>query len=517
MKPQAGTIEKPFDEAREKFEEIVDQLRSPQALKMDHSELETLISAEGMEVLRRLLHGHVDFRGTGDVGASVKGADGVERTHRRLSNRRLMSVFGEVSVTRMSYGAPGAMSLQPLDAELNLPKEVYSHGVRKRAAQEAAKNSYDETVESVAKTTGAAVPKRQVEELAIRASSDFEAFYQTRGVQNEEESTGEILAISVDGKGIVMRKQDLREQTRKRADRQSHKLSKRLSKGEKRNAKRMATVAAVYGIEPFVRQPQDIVAELRPGEQLAKRPRPENKRVWASVERSPLAVITEAFEEAVRRDPEHTKRWVALVDGNETQLRLLKECTVRFGVALTIVLDLIHVLGYLWKAAFVFNKEGSEEAEDWVSERLVRVLHGRSSHVAAGIRRSATLRKLSAEQRAPADKCANYLLKYAEFLRYDQYLLAGLPIATGVIEGACRHLIKDRMDLTGARWSLGGAEAVLGLRSLRSSGDFEEYWRFHTEREMERNHVACYASPIPLTLGRNGTQQRRTQNLTLAA
>jgi hypothetical protein len=200
MKPQAGTIEKPFDEAREKFEEIVDQLRSPQALKMDHSELETLTSAEGMEVLRRLLQGHVDFRGTGDVGASVKGADGVERTHRRLSNRRLMSVFGEVSVTRMSYGAPGAMSLQPLDAELNLPKEVYSHGVRNRAAQEAAKNSYDETVESVAKTTGAAVPKRQVEELAIRASSDFEAFYQTRGVQNEEESTGEILAISVDGK-----------------------------------------------------------------------------------------------------------------------------------------------------------------------------------------------------------------------------------------------------------------------------------------------------------------------------
>jgi hypothetical protein len=279
----------------------------------------------------------------------------------------------------------------------------------------------------------------------------------------------------------------------------------------------MATVAAVYGINPFVREPQDIVSELRPSEQPLKRPRAENKRVWASVERPPEVVIAEAFAEAERRDPQHNKRWVGLADGNKTQLRLLKEWAARSGVVLTIVLDLIHVLGYLWKAAFVFHKEGSEQAQAWVSERLVRLLHGHSRHVAAGIRRSATLRKLSSEQRIPVDKCADYLLKYAEFLRYDQYLKAGLPIATGVIEGACRHLIKDRMDLTGARWSLGGAEAVLRLRSLRSSGDFEEYWRFHIERELERNHLARYADPIPFAKGCDGTQLAHTHNLRLVA
>jgi len=80
-----------------------------------------------------------------------------------------------------------------------------------------------------------------------------------------------------------------------------------------------------------------------------------------------------------------------------------------------------------------------------------------------------------------------------------QYLKAGLPIATGVIEGACRHLIKDQMDLTGARWNLKGAESVLRLRLLRNSGDLEEYWHFHIEREIERNHVARYAGPIPFT------------------
>ncbi len=101
MKPQIGYVEEPFDAAREKFEEMVDQLCSPQALEMSHGELETLINSEGLELLRRLLQGHLDFRGTGDVGASVKGADGVVRSHRRLGSRRLMSVFGEVNVTRM--------------------------------------------------------------------------------------------------------------------------------------------------------------------------------------------------------------------------------------------------------------------------------------------------------------------------------------------------------------------------------------------------------------------------------
>lgn len=200
-----------------------------------------------------------------------------------------------------------------------------------------------------------------------------------------------------------------------------------------------------------------------------------------------------------------------------TQLRLLKEQAARSGVVLTIVLDLIHVLEYLWKAAFVFHKEGSEQAETWVTERLVRLLHGNSGHLAAGIRRSATLRNLSSEQRLPADRCADYLLKYAEYLRYDQYLEAGLPIATGVIEGACRHLIKDRMDLTGARWSLAGAEAVLRLRSLRSSGDFEEYWRFHIQQEMERNHVARYAGRIPFRQGQHGTESGRSTDLRLVA
>lgn len=322
-------------------------------------------------------------------------------------------------------------------------------------------------------------------------------FYESQRAQTAKQvrATSELLIISSDGKGIPMRKADLREPTREAAQARQPRQRQRRSKGEKPHTKRMGTVAAVYTIAPWVRTPEEIVSELsrREAARLDARPRPEDKRVWASVRQPPEEIIRQIFEEATRRDPHHRKGWCALVDGNRFQLDQLHLAAQDYGVALTIVLDVIHVLEYLWRAAWALHQEGDPQAEAWVSERVLEILRGRSSEVAAGIRRSATLRGLSAKQRAPLDKCADYLLKYRDYLRYDEYLAAGLPIATGVIEGACRHLVKDRMELSGARWRLAGAEAVLQLRSLRASGDFDEYWEFHLQQEYARQHVAQYA------------------------
>jgi hypothetical protein len=199
--------------------------------------------------------------------------------------------------------------------------------------------------------------------------------------------------------------------------------------------------------------------------------------------------------EAARRDPLREKRRCALVDGNKTQIKELGKQARGHGVELTIILDLIHVLEYLWRAAWALHTSGEAvAAEEWVTVRLLRLLRGESSQVAAGLTRSATLRKLTAQERAPLDKCAGYLKEYGAYLRYDEYLAAGLPLATGVIEGACRYLVKDRMEKTGARWRLCGAEAVLKLRALRASGDFEEYWRYHVSCEYEREHASRYAN-----------------------
>jgi hypothetical protein len=427
--------------------------------------------------------------------------DGAERTHVRIHERELTSAFGVVGVERTGYGGKGLESLHPLDAALTLPEERYSLEVRRCVAEQASKGSFDEAVRALTEATGAPIPKRQAEELTARAAVDFDAFYDERKQSPDADAasqTGSLVILSADGKGVVMRPDSLREGTKKAAQERQHKMSKRLSKGEKKNSKRMATVASVYTVEPFPRTPEDIIRELRPvRDAAAARPRPEDKRIWASLEKEPGQVIEEVMYEALHRDPCLSKTWVALVDGNETQLRALGQLSRKHDVDLHVVLDLIHVLEYLWTAGFAFNAEGGKAAEEWVTERLQAILRGKSSDVAAGIRRSATLRGLEGERRAAADECAGYLLKYKAYLRYDQYLAKGFPISTGVIEGACRYLVKDRMDITGARWSLQGAEAVLKLRALRASGDFEAYWTFHEAKEHERNHQARYAEGTP--------------------
>jgi len=515
MHRAALVVQEPFYEARMEFEDLIEQLLSPVAADLTHSQAEDLIERQGREVLRQLLQGWLETRGTGDVGPALAGRDGVQRPQRRLHSRTLESLFGTVQVERLGYGTPGQESLHPLDAELNLPKELYSHALRKKVAAEAARSSFEEVVEALTEHTGAQVPKRQTAELCQRAAQDFDAFYTQRRAPHQEpqaDAAGSIVVLTTDGKGVPMRKEALRPQTRKAAEASTHKLRTRLSKGEKRHRKRMATVASVYSIAPYVRSADALVRELAPVPEVRKerRPQPQGKRVWASVRKAPHTVIAEMFDEAHGRDPEGTRPWVVLVDGQEHQLRLLRQEIKRRSVTVTLILDLFHVLEYLWAAAFAFHAEGSAEAELWVRTQLLALLRGRASQVAAAMRRSATGRAFTASKRAAVDKCADYLLKYRDMLRYDQYLAAGYPIGTGVIEGACRYLVKDRMERTGARWSLDGAEAVLRLRALWTNGDFEPYWTFHLHCEYERN----YASRLGPASQSNHTQRpRRTPHL----
>ena len=204
------------------------------------------------------------------------------------------------------------------------------------------------------------------------------------------------------------------------------------------------------------------------------RPRPEYKRVWASLTRTPQDIIAEANALALKRDPEHKKRWLVLVDGCPKLERWVRAEARRVGVEITLVLDFIHALESLWKAAHAFLEEGTPAIEAWVLQRLEWMLEGKISNVVVGMTRMATVRGLTTKARAPGDKAANYLLTRKDMMRYGELLALGAPIASGVIEGACRHLINDRLDLTGAQWRLPSAEAVLRLRSMLSSEDRQD-------------------------------------------
>lgn len=497
MQPQSAIFGNHFSASREQFEALIGSLSSEPTCAMDHADLERTLKRDGFELLRCLFQEHLLFRSFKEESLpGMLGKDGILRTHHRENERLLETIFGTVTVSRIAYSARGHQSLHPMDAALNLPEERFSLGVRRYVAEAAAQGAYDATIANVINYTGACLAKRQAEILAQKASVDFDAFYANRAATVPMGGRESILVITVDGKGVVMRPEGLRDATRKAAQNGKRKLKHRLTKGEKTNRKRMATVAAVYTIGRFNRTPADIMDDLRREKKAEKRPRPNHKRVWASLKKSPEEVISEAFKEANSRDRNRKKTWVALVDGNATQLEILQRLAKAEGVDLVIILDFIHAVEYLWEAAHAFHKAGTPEAEAWVTERMTMLLEGKANGVARGMRRSATCLELTADERKAIDTCAGYFIKYDDFMRYDEYLAAGTPIASGVIEGACRHLIKDRMDITGARWGLEGAEAVLRLRALRSSGDFDKYWNFHEVQEAHRNHASLFALPI---------------------
>jgi hypothetical protein len=489
-----------FAQARTCFGEIVGWLSGAGAGGLEHGRLEQELGAHGRELLRVLFQDHLDLRAAREQRRDdVTGADGVPRSRVEKDHQRgLATVFGPVTVTRMAYRALGAAGLYPADLLLNLPEEKHSHGLRRLAAIESARGSFEAAGEAIGRATGTVPGKRPAELLARRAAADVDSFYAAR--QPGPSPDSDLLAMSYDGKGIVMRPGALREATAKAAAAGRRKLATRLSPGEKHGRKRMAEIAAVYDATPVPRTAADII---RPPGHAADQPRssgPAARGKWltASVTDAIPEVIAAGFDEAQRRDPDHRRTWVALVDGNTQQIDAIAAEAGRRGATVVIVCDFVHVLEYLWQAAWCFFYEGDPGAETWVAAQAGKILDGKAGTVAAAIRRKATAGGYSPAERKNADRCAGYLTSKKPYLDYATALERGWPVATGIIEGACRHIVKDRMDITGARWGLDGAEAILKLRTLISNGDFDEYWDYHLQQEQHRVHHTRYQDGLAL-------------------
>lgn len=454
-----------FEATEARFQAFLAQLNDPEL--MDHSAIEETAHRWHCEVIRQAIEDKHHRLAT-------LARQQVQRRH-RLQHSLLESRYGTVTLTHLAILKPGGVSLRPLDALANFPLQKYSHPLQKLVCQEVGQRSFNEALESIERNWPAHLPKRQALEMAIQGAQDFEAFYQLETLPAQ----GEILAGSLDGSGVPMRPEGLREETRKKA------LKGKKNQQDKRTHKRMATVAAVYTTQRHPRTAQQIVQR-----QQEKPPGPGDKRVWASLERSAEQVTRELYTEMLKRDPTQSLDWVMLVDGEIHQLERVESIAQEMGVTVTVVLDLMHVLGYLWQAAHGFYDAKSPQAQEWVDEQLLALLEGKAVDLAQAMSQKWRKLALPEAECQGIEACARYLLNNQAYLRYDLYLEKGFPIATGVIEGACRYLIKDRMDRTGSRWGLAGAEAILKLRALIKAGDFEAYWDFHLEQERRRNYPA---------------------------
>jgi len=503
-----------FDGVLEQAESMIAWARSGEALGLEHDVLEEKVLAEGYELMRRLTEAHVALRAAREQRrGDVTDAEGDLRVtaERGREHTRIM-IYGPVRTWRIAYRKRGKENLYPQDRELNWAvAHSYSAGVVKRVAKASAVAPFEQAAAQVSAQGAITLGKRQAEELAIAAVADFEAFYAARQPGPSPAATG--LLITADGSAFPVLPAALRPATAKAAAARARSASASgwpADPGELRKSrKRTAELACVADIPPAPRTTAEILTALfgtathattmagssDAGSQHG--PKAQGKTLFASARKPIGQVISDAFAEADRRDPGHARPWFAVVDGNNAQIDAINAHAAKHQVNVPILIDFIHVVQYLWKAAGAFFNTGDPDARAWVKDQAAKILAGKARDVHAGIRRRATTYGYSTSEREGADACATYLENKKDYLDYPAFLAAGWPVASGLIEGAARWLIKDRMEVTGARWSLDGAEAILKLRALTGNGDFDDYFTFHLKHEKRRNHDSRYEQPTP--------------------
>lgn len=440
---------------------------------------------------RHTLHAFLQSLGSGDLGPQVALPDGstadrLEQTHARSYR----SIFGNFTLDRTCYGSREGQKIAfvPLDNRLQLPASDYSYLLQKWNASLGVESSFARVQQTIEEMFHVRQPVDSLEQNLRHMATSVAAFRGSRPIP-QREAEGELFVVSADGKGIVMRR------TAGDPLPPAHRR-----KGEKANKKRMAIIGAVYSVDRHVRTAEEVVAALfrDPYDRtLPREPRPEpvGKHVWGRLSQARDGQIEEPIDavfgwlgaELEHRNPSSDasprQPVVCVMDGQKS---LWTGRRKHVAGAVVEVLDLLHVTPRLWQAAHLFHKEGSPEAAAFVRERLLRVLQGQVGGVVKGLRRMGTTQGVSGAKKKRLRTLTGYLRTNAERMRYDEYLQAGYPIASGVIEGACRHYVKDRMERAGMRWVKAGAQAMLDVRSESLNGDWEAFCEFRIDRETKR-------------------------------
>jgi hypothetical protein len=468
------------------FEQMLDFVRqaAEDGLRIDSVERDLMrqLLALGYTLLCSFVAG----QGDGDVGPEVTTPEG--NTSRRLPeqhDRRYVSIFGELTIARFVYGTREGQKIEwvPLDERLGLPEGDFSYVLEDWGQRFCLKESFAEAGQSLEMLLGLRLGTRALEQMNRVVASSARSFQDAQETPPACEE-GPLMVVTADGKGVPMRRPEAEEE-------KGPKPHHRRGPGEKANKKRMACVGAVYSIDPFVRRAEDIIDEVLRDKKAKERPRPQHKHVWAELTREfedepPVTAKDGLFchliGELTARNLGHDRPVICLMDGE----RALWDAQAVYFPEAVGVLDLFHVLERLWAVAHCFHKEGSDESKEFVEQRLRDLLQGRVGYVISGLRRRLKAEKLGGPRRKVVRSAVEYLENNKAHMRYDEYLAAGYPIGSGVAEGACRHLVKDRMEQTGMRWTMEGAQAMLHVRALYLNDQWGEFLEHRVEEEQAR-------------------------------
>jgi hypothetical protein len=394
------------------------------------------------------------------------------------------SVFGKLAFPRHYFYQADLGGQCPLDAALSLPKRCYSDLLRDWLGYETTDSAYRESSSSVARILGLDLSVAALEAVVRDDACDVAAFYDQDAAPVAPTALGTILVAQADGKGVPMVQPPVTT------------APVRLGKGQKRTKKKEASVTSLYTIAPYVRTPQEVLAALlhqSDPTSAARRPRPVQKELRASLDGKEAAISKLAQRGALREGP-HIMDRVALTDGAEP----LQQQMLTHLPEYVLVLDIMHAAEYLWDTANALLGETAPERTPWIKQQLEQVLTGQTSAVIARLDQIASEPGRTAAQVQAVQKTAGYYRRNLPYMRYDVYLARGWPIGTGVVEGACGHLVKDRMEQGGMRWTKDGAQAILDLRAVRLTNDWEAYWQFHRHKQHERLYGTSVPAPASI-------------------
>jgi len=454
-------------EARGKFANLIGYLKEAAVNKEAIHKVEYHLLRELLSLGWSLLVYFLSQKGLGDVGCALFLRDGqILLRSQEVQVRPYLSIFGEVEIRRYVYGE-GACQHVPLDCELNLPEWKYSYLLEEWGLAFSSQEAFGEAGKILDKILGLNLAVRTLERISRKVSGGVEAFRQDQVPPKAEGE--EVIVATSDCKGVPITK-----------DQPSTK--KRRGKGEKANKKKMACVGAVYTIAPFPRTVEDILDDVSHKGSLKCRPRPQHKQLRADLIQKKETTFAWLAQQVAQRNPLGQQSVVCLMDG-EKKLWNLKKRYLPDAIG---ILDLWHVMEKLWKGAYVFHREGSPQAQAFVTKRLEMLLEGKVGYVIGGFRQMITKHQLRGKKKKTLQEIITYFHNNRKHMRYDLYLAAGYPIGSGVAEGACRHLVKDRLERTGMRWRLEGAQAILDLRATYLNGDWDQFWEHYTTAEKKR-------------------------------
>lgn len=449
---------------REDFECLLALVTGPQAQTATMDQMERSLFRYVLHLGYQLLRLFVMVRVESESHAPLVKRDKTVLPYHSQKGRDYFSIFGKLTIERAYFYAWGGSGQCPLDEALSLPERCYSDLLMESAELLGVEAAYGKGLRVVARLLGLNLSELALENSVAEHSQDVKAYYaQKAPIPSAEE--GPILVAQADGKGVPM--------VRGETD-----LKVRRGKGEKKTHKKEAIATAVYTIEPYFRTPEEVLSALfKKGAPAVQRPAPQHKQIFASL-RGKQQALKRLAAWVRRREGKHIYQRVALTDGAEPLQKQMLACLPGFPL----VLDIIHALEYLWKAGTALYGETDPARAEWVEVQTLQLLSSHTQQVIQLLEDKADVLASNSQAARSLRTVANYFQRNLPFMDYAEYLRQGWPIGTGVIEGTCRHLVKDRMELSGMRWTIPGAGALLALRAVNENGDWDDFHAFRRAR-----------------------------------